>query len=93
MSSAGFTVEILGLEEIRNSFNSGELMKKLLAGAGTSGTDDGDENPKLTRLRKLRPPSRKKTKYCCPGCQVNVWGRPSLRIRCEDCGELYEEIG
>lgn len=29
MSSAGFTVEILGLEEIRNSFNSGELVKKL----------------------------------------------------------------
>jgi predicted SprT family Zn-dependent metalloprotease len=71
----------------------GELMKKLLAGTGSSGTDDGEGNPKLARLRKLRPPSRKKTKYCCPGCQVNVWGRPSLRIRCEECDELYEEIG
>ncbi|MES2072429.1 MAG: SprT-like domain-containing protein [Pseudomonadota bacterium] len=29
--------------------------------------------------------SRSKTKYYCPDCGVNVWGKPNLSIRCEDC--------
>lgn len=26
-----------------------------------------------------------KSKYTCQGCKVNVWGKPSLNISCEDC--------
>jgi predicted SprT family Zn-dependent metalloprotease len=30
-----------------------------------------------------------KTKYSCPICKTNVWGRANLRIRCEECSELF----
>jgi hypothetical protein len=30
-----------------------------------------------------RPPS--KVKFSCPECNANAWGKPSLRIVCEDC--------
>jgi len=26
-----------------------------------------------------------KTKYTCPECEVNAWGKDSLNLRCEDC--------
>lgn len=70
----------------------GEVMKSLLAGAGTSGTDDDEEDERKKRLRKLRPVSRKKTKYSCPGCKVNVWGKPGLRLICGDCNEDFEVV-
>lgn len=28
-----------------------------------------------------------KLKYTCPGCEVNVWGKPELRIACGDCSD------
>lgn len=37
-------------------------------------------------LKTLNPDTqRNKIKYSCPGCGCNVWGKPGLRIRCEDC--------
>lgn len=42
-------------------------------------------------LKTLNPqPGRNKIKYTCPGCGCNVWGKPYLRIRCEDCDERLE---
>lgn len=32
--------------------------------------------------------ARSKTKYSC-SCGVNVWGKPGLRIRCENCQESF----
>lgn len=29
-------------------------------------------------------------KYTCPECSLNVWGKPGLRLRCEDCDRLLE---
>jgi len=29
--------------------------------------------------------AKNKIKYTCPGCGCNAWGKPQLRIRCEDC--------
>lgn len=26
-----------------------------------------------------------RTKYQCPGCQINAWGKPGLRLLCEAC--------
>lgn len=26
-----------------------------------------------------------KLKYSCPGCELNVWGRAGLHLRCDDC--------
>jgi len=31
------------------------------------------------------PVPKKKIKYSCPGCSVNVWGKPSLSIKCGSC--------
>lgn len=68
----------------------GELMKSLIEGStGTSGSDEGERSK---RLRKLRPPSRKKTKYSCPGCKANVWGKPGLKIQCIDCEKEFEAV-
>lgn len=35
-----------------------------------------------------------RNKYSCPAClAVNVWGRPGLRVMCEDCGVRLVEEG
>jgi hypothetical protein len=31
-----------------------------------------------------------KTKFTCPGCGVNVWGKPDLRVMCVDCQEEFQ---
>lgn len=28
-----------------------------------------------------------KVKYTCPGCEMNVWGKAGLSVRCEECDE------
>jgi predicted SprT family Zn-dependent metalloprotease len=35
--------------------------------------------------------ARSKTKYSCPGCGLNVWGKPGLHVLCGDCDERLEE--
>jgi predicted SprT family Zn-dependent metalloprotease len=67
----------------------GEVMKSLVEGSNTEGSEKDDDERKR-RLRKLRPVSRNKTKYSCPGCKVNVWGKPGLRLICGDCDESFE---
>jgi predicted SprT family Zn-dependent metalloprotease len=65
----------------------GEIMKSLIEGSSGS---DGEDDERRKRLRKLRPVSRNKTKYSCPGCKVNVWGKPGLKIKCVECNEEFE---
>ncbi len=36
--------------------------------------------------------AKSKTKYSCPICDTNVWGKPNLHIRCEECSELFISI-
>ncbi len=36
--------------------------------------------------------AKSKTKYSCPICDINVWGKPNLHIRCEACSELFISI-
>ena len=64
----------------------GEVMKRLIEGSNSDG--EGQERKK--RLLKLRPPAKNKTKYTCPSCKANVWGKPELKIRCDECNELFE---
>jgi predicted SprT family Zn-dependent metalloprotease len=42
---------------------------------------------------QLQAAARKKVKsrYSCPHCQTNVWGKPGLKLLCGECGEAYEE--
>lgn len=44
--------------------------------------------PKITKEGK---PSKQgvKIKYTCP-CGNNVWGKPDLKLTCDDCSEKYE---
>ena len=67
----------------------GDLMKNLLSTGGT-----GNE-PKTTGTTSPPPPSptaRNKTKYTCPKCNVNVWGRPNLDIVCGSCSEKFTAV-
>ncbi len=76
-------------EEYTLPFTSleGDLFRSLINGKiPTNGKDD----PKTQRLKKLRTLSRNKTKYSCPSCRVNVWGKPNLNLRCEDCNVPFE---
>jgi predicted SprT family Zn-dependent metalloprotease len=47
----------------------------------------------LTPIEQLQRAARKKVKsrYTCPHCRTNVWGKPDLKLVCGDCGDAYEE--
>ena len=45
----------------------------------------GDQD---ARTRKTKAAS--KTRYSCPTCDVNAWGKPGLHIVCGECGERME---
>lgn len=34
--------------------------------------------------------SKKKVKYTCPSCRINVWGKSALNIHCGDCKQSLE---
>ena len=34
--------------------------------------------------------SKTKTKYTCPSCETNVWGKDNLKITCSECGDEFE---
>jgi len=33
-----------------------------------------------------------KSKYCCPRCSVNIWGKPGLNVQCGECGSRFEIV-
>lgn len=37
--------------------------------------------------------TQSKIKYRCYNCDINLWGRPGLRIRCEECNSLFDQVG
>lgn len=53
----------------------------------TCGIDDEARGDKKTKEAKKEAARKVKVKYSCPGCELNVWGRGGLRLRCEDCDE------
>jgi len=56
----------------------------------TCGIDDearGDVEKKKAKKAKKEAARKVKVKYSCPDCELNVWGRGGLRLRCEDCDE------
>ncbi len=42
-------------------------------------------------LEKEKNKQQNKTKYTCPGCATNVWGKPKLAIVCVPCSLEYME--
>jgi predicted SprT family Zn-dependent metalloprotease len=43
------------------------------------------EEPGITHAKL----AKNKVKYSCPGCDVNVWGRPGLSISCDECRKPF----
>jgi len=35
--------------------------------------------------KKKQKRKESKLKYSCPLCDANVWGKPGLHVRCDDC--------
>ncbi len=64
----------------------GDMMKSL-RGSLTSG--------KVGKLSGKSTPTkgRSKTKYSCPSCKVNVWGKPNLNLICKDCQQEFKTVG
>lgn len=44
----------------------------------------------LTDDQAKRKVAKRKTKYTCPSCEANVWGKPDMHIMCGDCDEPFE---
>ncbi len=55
----------------------------------TCGIDDEVRGKKAKKAKK-EAERKVKVKYSCPECEVNVWGRAGLHLRCEDCEEELE---
>lgn len=60
----------------------------LLASAWT--TPPADLHPNLVEAAKSGNRSNR-NKYTCPGCEINVWGKPGLRVLCGECNMTLEE--
>ncbi len=50
----------------------------LLAGVSTAGESESESKQK------------NKVKYTCPTCQLNVWGKPDIKVGCWECNKLME---
>lgn len=50
-----------------------------------------DEDADKKKAKKKKAAS--KTKYVCPECAVQAWGKPSIHLICGECGvDLVEEV-
>lgn len=58
-------------------------------GEGTSASPGGVEGRGAAAPVAPVAKSRNKVKYTCPGCLVNVWGRPDLVVICGRCREPF----
>ena len=43
------------------------------------------------QLAAAKSKRKSKTKYTCPGCRDNMWGKPNMYVICGDCGDDFEE--
>lgn len=41
------------------------------------------------KVAKDKAKTRNKLRYTCPGCAANVWGKPDLRIICDECEAMF----
>lgn len=41
---------------------------------------------------KFYADSKNKAKYRCLNCNINIWGRPNLKVICGNCQTLYESV-
>ena len=50
--------------------------------------------PDITPLELVQDERTKKnkTKYSCPGCDANIWGKPGLRVSCMQCERSFRQL-
>lgn len=56
--------------------------------AGSSG---GVETEEEGQTHEQQQKKKSKVKYTCPGCAMNVWGKPDLQVYCKACEKYLEE--
>lgn len=49
--------------------------------------DNLDDNPFVTSPNKSN-----RSKFQCPGCSANAWGKPSLNLMCGNCNVSFESL-
>ena len=54
-------------------------------GDDETGFDTLTSNESQPFLTIPPPRPKSKVKYTCPGCEINVWGKPALRLICGMC--------
>lgn len=50
--------------------------------------------PDLTPLATVleQKGKKNKSKYSCPGCDINIWGKPKLRVTCDRCNLSFRQV-
>ncbi len=50
--------------------------------------------PDLTPLTAMMEEKSKKnkSKYTCPGCDTNIWGKPLLQVTCDRCARSFKQV-
>ena len=79
--------------------NVSRVIDLLAATAGTSPAAAGSDvsasaragaDPLAQATQEPDPDPKRKLKYTCPGCGINVWGKPALAIACVPCDAALE---
>ena len=66
----------------------GDIIKRMIdSKSNRNGSDKNNTESKLDKRNRLISSGRKKTKYNCSSCNLNVWGRPNLELKCLKCDQ------
>lgn len=41
----------------------------------------------------LPPRAGRRSRYTCPGCDLNAWAKPGVKLICGECESVMEEAG
>ena len=47
------------------------------------------ESPAEDFFIEASTPRKTRVRYVCPGCDIKLYGKPNVNIRCEDCDEKF----
>lgn len=67
----------------------GDVMNSLLTGTPLPAGVELTAGKKGTPLPST---ARNKTKYSCPGCKSNVWGKPDMNLICGNCNAAFVAV-
>lgn len=69
-------------------FPARHVAAQALEAAAEDGAADMDGISLAPATGSQNKPTR--TKYTCPACETNVWGKPELKLVCGECGNVYQ---